>query len=52
MKNYDDIHNEYRRGKGIEFERVRRITGYMVGSTKTWNSAKLQELKQRVVHNY
>lgn len=32
------------------FERIRRITGYLVGSTNTWNDAKKAELKDRVKH--
>ena len=33
------------------FERIRRITGYLVGTTDRWNSAKLSELKDRVRHD-
>lgn len=33
-----------------KFERVRRITGYLVGTTDRWNSAKRAELKDRVKH--
>ena len=33
-----------------KFERVRRITGYLVGTTDRWNSAKLAELKDRSRH--
>jgi hypothetical protein len=32
------------------FERIRRITGYLVGDTERWNSAKLAELRDRVTH--
>lgn len=32
------------------FERIRRITGYLVGDTARWNSAKLAELHDRVTH--
>lgn len=32
------------------FERIRRITGYLVGDTARWNSAKLAELRDRVTH--
>lgn len=32
------------------FERVRRITGYLVGDTARWNSAKQAELRDRVRH--
>ena len=29
---------------------LQRITGYLVGTTNRWNSGKLAELKDRVVH--
>ena len=32
------------------FERIRRITGYLVGTTDRWNNAKQQELADRVTH--
>lgn len=32
------------------FERIRRITGYLVGTTDHWNNAKKAELKDRVKH--
>ena len=32
------------------FERIRRITGYLVGTTDRWNDAKQAELKDRVSH--
>lgn len=31
-------------------DRLQRITGYLVGTTDRWNSAKLAELKDRIVH--
>ena len=33
-----------------EFETIQRITGYLVGTTDRWNSGKLAELRDRVVH--
>jgi ribonucleoside-triphosphate reductase len=39
-------------GKGIKFERIRRITGYLVGSLDTWNNAKKAEEKDRVKHRF
>ena len=42
---------EAKNGKGVGFERIRRITGYLVGTTYRWNNAKLAELNDRVVHN-
>lgn len=34
----------------VPFERIRRITGYLVGTTDRWNNAKQSELKDRVKH--
>ncbi|MDE6369915.1 MAG: anaerobic ribonucleoside triphosphate reductase [Duncaniella sp.] len=31
-------------------DNIQRITGYLVGTTDRWNSAKLAELRDRVVH--
>ncbi|MCQ2288727.1 MAG: anaerobic ribonucleoside triphosphate reductase [Muribaculaceae bacterium] len=33
-----------------DIDRLQRITGYLVGTTDRWNSGKLAELKDRVVH--
>ena len=38
-------------GKGIKFERIRRITGYLVGDVGRWNNGKKSELKDRVKHD-
>ena len=35
---------------GSRFETIQRITGYLVGTTDRWNSGKLAELHDRVVH--
>ncbi len=35
---------------GTNIDRLQRITGYLVGTTDRWNSAKLAELRDRVVH--
>lgn len=37
-------------GKGIGFQRYRRITGYLTGTVDRWNHAKQEELKDRVKH--
>lgn len=37
-------------GKGVRFERIRRITGYLVGSLDRWNNAKKAEERDRVKH--
>ncbi len=34
----------------IPFETIQRITGYLVGTTDRWNSGKLAELHDRIVH--
>ena len=34
----------------MPFERIRRITGYLVGTVDRWNNAKRAELKDRVKH--
>lgn len=35
----------------IHMDILQRITGYLVGTTERWNSGKLAELKDRVIHN-
>lgn len=35
----------------IDIDTIQRITGYLVGTTSRWNSAKLAELKDRVTHD-
>lgn len=37
-------------GEGVKFERIRRITGYLVGTLDRFNNAKRQEESQRVKH--
>lgn len=37
-------------GQGVPFERIRRITGYLVGTLDRWNNAKQAEEKDRVKH--
>lgn len=38
-------------GDGIKFERIRRITGYLVGTVDRFNNAKRAELRDRVKHD-
>lgn len=45
----NNIHEKM--GKGVKFERIRRITGYLVGSMNTWNDAKKAEERDRVKHS-
>ena len=37
-------------GEGIGFERIRRITGYLVGTLDRFNNAKRSEEHDRVKH--
>ena len=43
--------NKAKMGKGVKFERIRRITGYLVGTLDKWNDAKKAEEKDRVKHS-
>lgn len=38
-------------GEGVGFERIRRITGYLVGTIDRFNNAKLAEVNDRVKHS-
>ena len=37
-------------GEGVGFERIRRITGYLVGTLDRFNNAKRAEERDRVEH--
>ena len=37
-------------GAGVKFERIRRITGYLVGGLHRFNKAKRAEVRDRVRH--
>ena len=39
------------KGKGIKFERIRRVTGYLSGDVSRFNNAKQCEEKDRVKHS-
>lgn len=47
-RKYFEDHGEYFGGK---FERLRRITGYLVGSLERWNDGKKAEESVRVKHS-
>lgn len=36
----------------MPFQRIRRITGYLVGDLNRFNNAKLQEVVDRVKHSF
>ena len=38
-------------GEGVGFERVRRITGYLVGTLERFNNGKRAEERDRVKHD-
>ncbi len=38
-------------GEGVFFERIRRITGYLVGTLDNFNNAKRAEVEDRVKHS-
>lgn len=37
-------------GAAVKFDRIRRVTGYLVGTLDRFNDAKRAEVKDRVVH--
>ena len=37
-------------GKGIGFQRIRRVTGYLTKDVKYMNDAKRKEVSERVKH--
>ena len=43
-------HEQEKLGQGVGFERIRRITGYLVGTMDKWNDAKRAEERDRVKH--
>ena len=45
-----NINNEQMVGLGVGFERIRRITGYLVGTLDRFNDAKRAEVGERVKH--
>lgn len=47
-RRYYDDHKQY---FGEKFERLRRITGYLVGTLDRWNDGKRAEESERVKHS-
>ena len=45
---YADLNYEF---EHVPFERIRRITGYLVGTMDHWNDAKTAEERDRVKHS-
>ena len=50
--NAPDTHETRMVGQGVPFERIRRITGYLVGRLERFNAAKKKEVADRVVHGF
>lgn len=50
LRNVDAAANSAVVGGGVKFERIRRITGYLVGTTDRFNDAKRAEEHDRVKH--
>ena len=50
FENADDNLRECPHCHGHHIDTLQRITGYLVGTTNRWNSGKLAELHDRVVH--
>lgn len=46
----DKVQNEKAVGQNVGFERIRRITGYLVGTMDKWNDGKKAEERDRVKH--
>lgn len=44
-------HSSTGAGEGVKFERIRRITGYLVGTKDRFNDAKSAEERDRVKHS-
>lgn len=47
---YEPKHEKKEIGKGINFQRIRRITGYLVGDFSRFNDGKKAEVRDRAKH--
>ena len=47
----DYVDMSYSFGEDVPFERIRRITGYVVGTVDRFNNAKRAEVNDRVKHS-
>lgn len=48
MKNNENVKTV---GEGVNFERIRRITGYLAGTLDRFNNGKKAEERDRVKHS-
>lgn len=51
VNNDEQVITEQALGEGVKFERIRRITGYLVGTVDRFNDAKKKEVEDRVNHS-
>lgn len=51
VNNDEQVITEQALGEGVKFERIRRITGYLVGTLDRFNDSKKKEVEDRVKHN-
>lgn len=51
MQNTNEEYDSKKYGEGVPFQRLRRITGYLVGDVSRWNNGKKAELNDRVKHD-
>ena len=51
VENNDEVTLTYTLANNVPFERIRRITGYLVGTLDKWNDSKRAEERDRVKHN-
>ena len=47
----EEVREAKKVGEGVEFERTRRITGYLVGTVDRFNNGKRAEERDRVKHS-
>lgn len=52
VENDDEVTLTYILKNNVPFERIRRITGYLVGTLDKWNDAKRAEERDRVKHTF
>lgn len=48
----EELKSKKYKGAGEDFERIRRITGYLVGTVERFNNGKRAEEKDRVKHTF
>lgn len=51
LKENDEVELEWETEDSTKIERIRRITGYLVGSMNRWNEGKQAEERDRVKHS-